>query len=239
MSNELKVRPFAAMETGARQFIMMAGMGFLGLVAGSMLTAALLSRLNDRLEGEPGFAMQLVLALVLPNLWALAVLPGLAWLTLRFLDLNAVTFAWVSSTTAFVFRTSLDFVTGGVEAVADNPIYVAVRLATLGVGITLTWLAGRRGQAYAQLQAAAAAKQAEKAKDQYSQFAEQAKALAERREAQPISAAARTEADPTAATGPTAGALEPSAAPAPAPPVDAPATAVPPVDASGGKPPAG
>lgn len=200
MSHDAPMRPFAVMEAGARQIIMMMGLGFLGLVAGSMLTASLLSRLNDRLEGDPSFAAQLVFALVLPNLWALVVLPALAWLTLRFLELKPLSFAVVSVGTAFAFRSALDFVTLGSDFILSDPLQVGARLGVLAAGVTLTWLAGRRGQAWAQAQAALAAQQAQKTKEQYSQFAEQARALAEKREAQPISAAA----DPTASSGPGA-----------------------------------
>lgn len=220
MSDETKMRPFAAAEAGARQLIMMAGLGFLGLVIGALLTEKLFSRFADRIDGEPGAITLFIFSWVVPNLWAFLVMPGFAWIALRFLDLSAPTFAVVSCGTAFTFRVLMTFVSGGAELVVGDTEKVVTSLIVLGIGVVLTWLAGLRGQSYARAQAAVAAQQAQKTKDQYSQFAEQAKALAERRDAQPISAAAPGEPAPAADAVPA-----PASAAAPAPATDAAAPA--------------
>jgi hypothetical protein len=216
MSDETKMRPFAAAEAGARQLIMMAGLGFLGLVVGALLTEKLYSRFADRIDGEPSAITLFIFAWIIPNLWAFVVMPGFAWISQRFLDLNALTFAVVSCGTAFVFRSLMAFVSGGAELVLGDTERLFTSAIVLGVGVALTWVAGRRGQSYARAQAAVAAQQAQKTKEQYSQFAEQAKALAERRDAQPISAAAPGEV--------TASALQAPATEAAAVAVQAPAT---------------
>jgi hypothetical protein len=204
MSDEAKPRLFGAMEAGARQVILMAGLGFFGLFAGAFLTSTLISRINDRIGDGDNVVVQVALAIILPNLWALFVIPGLGYLTLRFLDMKASSFALVSCSTAFIVRLMLRYVSGGSEAF-DDPRALIFEVGLFVVAVTLTYIAGRRGAVHARAQAALAAEQAKKAKDQYSQFAEQAKALAEKREAQPIAPAAAPEtAAPAAPEAPPA-----------------------------------
>lgn len=201
MSEEPKLRPFSAMEAAARQTILMVGLGFVGMIAGALLTSSLVARLNDRIDIADESLFQGLIGLVLPNLWAVVVMPALGWLTLRFLDLRPTTFAVVTCGTGFAFHSALAIVTNGFEALTADGLGLAVQVAFFFAGVLLTYFAATRGQAYAKAEAARAAQRAQGAKAQYEQFAEQAKALAERREALPIAPA---PADPTASSGPSA-----------------------------------
>jgi hypothetical protein len=208
------------------QFIV--GLGFLSLVLGSVLTVSLTLRLSERVQALQVESLRTLIAIVLENLWLLAVLPLMAYGAARILELKPLSTAVGAASSGQLFVLALSFVRDGFEGLWAGGFYTALRVLAFAGGVVLTHQAVRRARAAAAQGAAKAQVQAEARKAEYMQFLQEAEKGAEKtaqREAERAAAVASTGGAAVAvapdsgapgqvAAQPSAPAVEGSASPA-------------------------
>ncbi|HEX8438879.1 hypothetical protein [Archangium sp.] len=157
------------------------GIGFLALVSGSVLSAALTLRLMERLQALPFDFLRIGFALVLSKLWVLAVLPLLCYGAARIIELRPGTTALGAAFTGQGFLLALDFVRGGVDGLLERGwLITLLDWGMFAVGVVLTRQAVVRGRADAGKQAEQAQKQAAEKKDEYAEFLQAAERAGEK-----------------------------------------------------------
>ena len=192
-----------------RRFQFVVGLGFLSLVLGAMLSVSLVMRLHERVSALPSDLLRLGVAVVLENLWVLAVLPVLCYGAARIVALRPWNTALGAAATGGLFVIALNFVRDGTEGLTQWNLGSVLRLATFAGGIVLSARAIRSGRAAAERGSSAAQVKAEARKSEYDEFLKAAEADGARLEQREQAAA------PVA---PEAPALAPEAAAADAPP---------------------
>jgi hypothetical protein len=178
------------------QFIV--GLGFLSLVLGSVLTVSLTLRLSERVQALQVDSLRALIAIVLENLWVLAVLPAMAYGAARILELKPLSTSLGAAISGQFFVLALSFVRDGFEGLWVGGFYSALRGIAFGSGVFLTHWAVTRARAVADQGAAKAQVQAESRKAEYMQFLQEAERGAEK--------TAQREAERTAAVASTGGA---------------------------------
>jgi hypothetical protein len=188
------IKPLAAAETAVRRLLLMIGFGFAAFVGGSTLAVNMTGRIAARLEGasEPA---RLFAGFLVEGAWVMLVLPGIAWIAARFLEVKPWPTAIIGAGTGLTFQIALQYVSSGAEGVVGEPARQLTRLLGAGIGVVLTALAVKRGRELARVAEEQAKVEAQKKKTQYDEFVRQAEALAERREQVPISPAAASPAE--------------------------------------------
>ena len=186
MTEPRKLKPIAALEARARQFMLMVGLGFMACVAGEILAATLLDRLSVRLMATDSLAVRFVVVSVVRGVWILFVFPVVVHLVHRFLDLPVWRTAIIGVVTGASFQAAVHVITSGVEGAFAPSVW----LGTLVSGTLITVWAGKQGWAWAEARQKVADAAAAARKSQYDQFLADSTALAEKRDA------ARAAAEP-------------------------------------------
>nr|WP_255651995.1 hypothetical protein [Corallococcus sp. AS-1-12] len=210
------------MRVRVRRFQFIVGLGFLSLVVGAMLSVSLVLRLHARVNALPSDLLRIPVAVVLEDLWVLAVLPVLCYGAARIVALRTWTTAVGAALSGGVFVIALNFVRDGFEGLATGWSFAsALRVVAFVGGILLSARAIRAGRAAAEKGSAAAEAKAAARKSEYDAFLKAAEAGGARLEQREGGAAA--EAPAASGSGPVAG---DSAAPegSASPPGDVPKT---------------
>ncbi|WP_426753663.1 hypothetical protein [Myxococcus sp. Y35] len=167
------------------QFIM--GLGFIAVVAGSILSVALTLRLSVRIQAVPVGVLRVALAVLLENLWVLGVLPLLSYFAARIIELRPWTTAGGAAVAGSAFVHALAFVQNGVNGLWLGGLGSLLSVAAFAGGVVLTARAVTMGRAAAAQQTVKAQTKAQERKSEYDEFlraAEQGGARLEQREAQ-------------------------------------------------------
>lgn len=154
-----------------------AGLGFTAWLLGLVLAGSIVLGIAPRLATLPGFFQQVV-AVLSARLWLLAVLPAFAYALARAIDLKPMSTAVGAGLSGELFDLLFGVAQGGLGALVANVSTVLVRLATLGVGIALTWWAVTRARGAAARAQARALERARESANQYQAFADEAARLA-------------------------------------------------------------
>ncbi|RKG83541.1 hypothetical protein D7W82_24960 [Corallococcus sp. CA049B] len=210
-----------------RRFQFIVGLGFLSLVVGAMLSVSLVLRLHARVSALPSDFLRIPVAVVLENLWVLAVLPTLCYGAARIVALRPWPTAVGAALSGGVFVIALNFVRDGFEGLTTGWSFAsALRVVAFVAGILLSARAIRAGRAAAEKGSAEAEAKAAARKSEYDEFLKAAEAGGAKLEQREGGAAAEAPAAPvvgdSAATAPTGKAS--SAGETPAPPGDVPKT---------------
>jgi len=211
-----RIKPLAAAETAVRRFLLMVGFGFMAFVGGSVLGSSLGNRLVPRLEGAGELAGMLAWFFI-QGLWVMGVLPGLSYISARFIELKPWPTAIIGAGTGMTFQYALQYVSVGAEGIAGEPTRQALRLLAAGTGIVLTAIAVKKGREAAKVAEDQAKAEAEKKKHQYDEFVKAAEDLANKREQVPIAPPTKAEDEsplPRRGEGQGEGVPQPNPAPA-------------------------
>lgn len=167
------------------QFIM--GLGFIALIAGSLLSVALTFRLSVRIQAVPLGALRTLLSVLLENLWVLGVLPVLCYGAARVMELRPWTTAGGAALTGAAFLNAMAFIQSGVYGLWVGDIGSVFSMVAFAGGVVLSARAVMMGRDAAAQQSVKTQAKAEERKSEYDEFllaAEQGAARLEQREAQ-------------------------------------------------------
>lgn len=193
-----------------RRFQFIAGLGFLALILGSVLSVSLAQRINVRVQALPFALLRSLIDLGLQKLWVLAVLPGLAYVAARIIDLRPWPTALGSAAAGQVFLLALEYVQGGVDGWVERGVWNTLwEVGALALGVGITSRAVERGRAAVKRQGEQAQVQAAARQGEYDEFLQAAE-----REGEKIAQREAARAEAQAAAAPPA-----APADAPAPPV--------------------
>ncbi|CAM3417393.1 hypothetical protein [Corallococcus soli] len=187
-----------------RRFQFIVGLGFLSLVLGTMLGVSLMIRLRDPLGALPSDVLRLFVAVVLQNLWILAVLPALCYAVARVVALRPWSTALGAAMTGGVFVVALGFVSDGTDMLTHGwGLASALRLATFVGGILLSVWGIRAARTAAERGSSAAQVKAVERQSEYDEFLKAAEAGGARLEQrdQAASTAAAPSTAPAAPEG--------------------------------------
>ena len=216
-----------------RRFQFIVGLGFMAQVIGAVLTVSLAYRLTERIQDLPE-GLQLLLGVVLQNLWVLGVLPLLCYGASRIIELKPLSTAIGAVVSGQVFILALNFAWGGLEGMFPSVGIVALQISALAAGVLLSYRAVLKGLGAAAQGAAKAQAQADARKVEYQEFLREAERGAEKtaqREAERAAAASTGGTAAPMAPGPEApvsGAASPEAASSVSPVAEASGEAKPP-----------
>jgi len=186
------------------QFIM--GLGFIALIAGSILSVALTLRLSVRIQSVPVGVLRVALAVLLENLWVLGVLPLLCYGAARIMELRPWTTAGGAALTGAAFVNALAFVQNGANGLWLGGVGSFFSVVAFAVGLVISARAVMMGRDAAAQQTVKSQARAQERKSEYDEFlraAEQGGARLEQREAQAAAVASPSEpSEPVAATQP-------------------------------------
>ncbi|RKH66654.1 hypothetical protein [Corallococcus aberystwythensis] len=188
-----------------RRFQFIVGLGFLSLVLGAMLSVSLVLRLHSRVNALSSDFVRIPVAVVLEDLWVLAVLPVLCYGAARIVALRTWTTAIGAAVSGGVFVLALNFVRDGMEGLTTGWSFAsALRIAAFVGGILLSARAIRAGRTAAERGSAAAQEKAASRKSEYDEFLKAAEAGGARLEQRETGAAAPVASDSAATPGATA-----------------------------------
>ncbi|MDC0709271.1 hypothetical protein POL68_12430 [Stigmatella sp. ncwal1] len=171
---------FEPLRVRLRRFQFILGLGFLALMAGSMLSVSLAFRLSTRIEDLPGELPRLLIGITLQNLWVLGVLPLLCYGAARILELKPLSTSLGAALSGEFFVLSLDFVRDGLEGLWSGWEAALLRLLAFAAGVFLSYRAVAKGRAASERTAAAAQARAEARKAEYMEFLNAAEKGSER-----------------------------------------------------------
>ena len=137
---------YARAEASTRQVLMMVSLGVAALVVGKLLESQIYLGASDTLGEVQSDAGALAVTWVFGRLWLWLVLPAFAFLAARFLSVGGVQFAVVGGLSGEAFLMLMDLARGGAEFAFPSTLETLLRFATLGVGVGLAALAGRKGE---------------------------------------------------------------------------------------------
>nr|WP_242588526.1 hypothetical protein [Corallococcus macrosporus] len=185
------------MRVRVRRFQFIVGLGFLSLVLGAMLSVSLVLRLHSRVNALPSDFLRIPMAVVLEDLWVLAVLPALCYGAARVVALRTWTTAVGAAVSGGVFVVALNFVRDGLEGLTSGWSFASgLRLVAFVGGILLSARAIRAGRAAAEKGSAAAQEKAAARKSEYDEFLKAAEAGGARLEQREGAASPDTSAAP-------------------------------------------
>nr|WP_274622664.1 hypothetical protein [Myxococcus fulvus] len=212
------------MRVRIRRFQFIVGLGFIALVAGSTLSVSLTLRLSQRVQSLSFGPLKILIAVLLENLWVLAVLPALCYGAGRVMELRPWKTAAGAAVSGATFVLALGFVQGGADALWLGGLGSVLNVLAFAGGVVLSARALKLGRDAAAKQTEKTQAKSEARKSEYDEFlraAEQGGARLEQREAQGASGtatASTVEGASTAASTPTAETLgSPSASTVEAP----------------------
>ncbi|WP_367616421.1 hypothetical protein [Corallococcus exercitus] len=180
-----------------RRFQFIVGLGFLSLVLGAMLSVSLVLRLHSRVNALPSDFLRIPVAVVLEDLWVLAVLPALCYGAARIVALRTWSTAVGAAVSGGVFVVALNFVRDGLEGLTTGWSFASgLRILAFVGGTLLSARAIRAGRAAAEKGSAAAQEKAAARKSEYDEFLKAAEAGGARLEQREGGAAADAPAAP-------------------------------------------
>ncbi|MFP2895911.1 hypothetical protein [Corallococcus sp. 4LFB] len=178
-----------------RRFQFIVGLGFLSLVLGAMLSVSLVLRLHSRVNALPSDFLRIPVAVVLEDLWVLAVLPALCYGAARIVALRTWSTAVGAAVSGGVFVVALNFVRDGLEGLTTGWSFASgLRIVAFVGGTLLSARAIRAGRAAAEKGSAAAQEKATARKSEYDEFLKAAEAGGARLEQREGGAAAEAPA---------------------------------------------
>ncbi len=161
------------------QFI--AGLGFLALVLGTLLTSALSLRLSGRIGVLPSWLIEFVIAPGVRHLWVLAVLPVLCYGAARVIELRPWTTVLGAAATGLLFTLAIEFTSNGLDGWrARGGLSLVLEWGVVAGGVVLSQRAVVRGRADAGRQAEQAQWQAAAREDEYARFLQEAERAGEK-----------------------------------------------------------
>ena len=169
-----------------RRFQFIVGLGFISLVAGSVLSVSLTLRLSTRVQALP-MGVRMVAAVALENLWVLAVLPALCYAAARVMELRPWTTAAGAAVSGATFVLALNYVQSGTDGLWLGGVGSVLNVVAFALGVFVSGRAVTRGRAAAAQQSTQAQAQAQERKSEYDEFlraAEAGGARLEQREAE-------------------------------------------------------
>jgi hypothetical protein len=170
-----------------RRFQFIVGLGFISLVAGSVLSVALTLRLSVRVQALPLGLMRVVMAVLLENLWVLGVLPVLCYAAARVMELKPWSTGAGGAASGAAFVLALNYVQSGTAGLWLGGLGSVLNVVAFAVGVVLSARAVMLGRAAAAQQAGKAQAKAQERKSEYDEFlraAEAGGARLEQREAE-------------------------------------------------------
>ncbi|WP_223745525.1 hypothetical protein [Myxococcus sp. XM-1-1-1] len=182
-----------------RRFQFIVGLGFIALVAGSTLSVSLTLRLSQRVQSLSFGPLKIFIAVLLENLWVLAVLPALCYGAGRVMELRPWKTAAGAAVSGATFVLALGFVQGGADALWLGGLGSVLNVFAFAGGVVLSARALKLGRDAAAKQTEKTQAKSEARKSEYDEFlraAEQGGARLEQREAQVASGTA-TAATPS------------------------------------------
>lgn len=183
-----------------RRFQFIVGLGFIALVAGSVLSVALTLRLSVRVQALPLGVMRVLMAVVLENLWVLVVLPVLCYGSARVMELKPWSTGAGAAVSGAGFVLALNYVQSGLAGVWLGGLGSVLNVVAFAMGLVLSARAVVMGRAAAAQQAGKAQAKAQERKSEYDEFlraAEEGAARLEQREAAAQQPQASDAAAPT------------------------------------------
>ncbi|MBZ4398706.1 hypothetical protein [Myxococcus sp. AS-1-15] len=187
-----------------RRFQFIVGLGFIALVAGSTLSVSLTLRLSQRVQSLSFGPLKILVAVLLENLWVLAVLPALCYGAGRVMELRPWKTAAGAAVSGATFVLALGFVQGGADALWLGGLGSVLNVFAFVGGVVLSARALKLGRDAAAKQTEKTQAKSEARKSEYDEFlraAEQGGARLEQREAQGTSGAATAATVEGASTG--------------------------------------
>ncbi|EPX62410.1 hypothetical protein D187_008598 [Cystobacter fuscus DSM 2262] len=164
-----------------RRFQFTVGLGFLGLILGSIVSVALSQRLLGRVQALPFGYVRFAIGLGVQNLWVLVVLPVLCYGAARILELRPLSTALGAALTGELFLVALQFVQEGLDGWVERGwVILSMEAAVFALGVWLTHRAIQRGRHDAALQAERAQQRAAGRKDEYAEFLREAERAGEK-----------------------------------------------------------
>ncbi|RKH00828.1 hypothetical protein [Corallococcus carmarthensis] len=178
-----------------RRFQFIVGLGFLSLVVGAMLSVSLVLRLHARVNALPSDFLRIPVAVVLEDLWVLAVLPAFCYGAARIVALRTWTTAVGAAASGGLFVLALNFVRDGMDGLTTGwSVASGLRVVAFVGGILLSARAIRAGRAAAERGSTAAQEKASARKSEYDEFLKAAEAGGARLEQREGGAAAEAPA---------------------------------------------
>ncbi|GEN08424.1 hypothetical protein SAMN05443572_106148 [Myxococcus fulvus] len=198
-----------------RRFQFIVGLGFIALVMGSTLSVSLTLRLSQRVQSLSFGPLKILVAVLLENLWLLAVLPTLCYGAGRVMELRPWKTAAGAAVSGATFVLALGFVQGGADALWLGGLGSVLNVFAFAGGVVLSARALKLGRDAAAKQTEKTQAKSEARKSEYDEFlraAEQGGARLEQREAQGASSGAATTATVEGASTGAASAASPPTA---------------------------
>ena len=215
MTTERAPTMFARGEAGARQIILLIGLGVLAFVLGSIFSVGASARIGERLGPLEHEWSALIFRWFFERLWLFAFAPLFGYAIGRFTEISPVRFALTALISGETFSVLLVSAINGFDYLLEDTVGVIARGVTLFLGMLITVRAvqaGRNAAAASQAESNAIAAQR---KAEYAQFLAAA-------EAKPEPTQSVAAAPPPAESAPLLAAPEPKTEPAPVPEVGAP-----------------
>ncbi|MCP3057575.1 hypothetical protein LXT21_02160 [Myxococcus sp. K38C18041901] len=176
-----------------RRFQFIVGLGFIALVLGSTLSVSLTLRLSQRVQSLSFAPLKILVAVLLENLWLLAVLPTLCYGAGRVMELRPWKTAAGAAVSGATFVLALGFVQSGADSLWLGGLGSVLNVVAFAGGVVLSARALKLGRDAAAKQTEKTQAKSESRKSEYDEFlraAEQGGARLEQREAQVASAQA-------------------------------------------------
>lgn len=175
-------KPLTAMQVlsnRVRRIMLVAGLGLLAAVIGTIITAPLGMKLAPKVSGLP-LILGSVIGVVIWRFWLLVVLPVLGYGMGRALKLRPLGLAFGAAVSGELFFVLIELASAGLASLWANPAMLAARIGTLAFGVLLTLRATRLGLAAAERAQAESAKVSATRRDEYAELMAEAQRLAER-----------------------------------------------------------
>lgn len=171
-------KAFQSLEARVRRGFLIVGIGLFSCIGGSILSAALLARLQPRLVSLPFQLLALGLVSLFARLWVLAVLPAVCYGAARVFPLRPWGTAIGAALAGEGFLLLIALVSMGLSGLMYHWVDFLVRLATLAGGVLLSARSIQWAHAAAEAARAQATQAAEEKKAEYAEFAREAERVA-------------------------------------------------------------
>lgn len=137
---------FAKAEAGFRQVVLQLGLGAVGFVFGSLISAGALTRISERLVPQTELVIS-ALGWLFQRLWLFTLVPLFGYGVGRLTQIKPAQYALLAPLCGETFSVLLASAVDGFEPLVGEPLEVLARLATLVAGMAMSHLAVRAGRA--------------------------------------------------------------------------------------------
>lgn len=184
------------MRASVRRIQLTVGLGFIAMIVGSIVAAPLHIRMGPRLAAMGSEVMSFVVFAAVARLWILAALPLLCYAVARVIDVRPVPTAVGAALTGEFIGLAIDALSGGIGALLDQPLFLAMRLVTAVIGVALSVFAIKSARAHLKAAQETAQKAAVDRKGEYDEFLKEAQRLADLKDKPVAPDAAPADAQP-------------------------------------------